>query len=126
MFCPTPPIAVGDVLDSRRKRRAALIKAAYLFHIGSRQKRQTSRTINDEKGIDVEIGFILDGIQTYENITTSLPEYSKLSVYANPVISGFEPPSFTRTFTPTWPVSDKYLEIKVSILELILGNEVHQ
>ena len=120
MFCPTPPLALGDVLNSRRKRRVPSIKVPSLFHIGSRQKRQTSITINEEKGIDVEIGFTLDGIQTYENITTTLPEYSKLFVYADPVVTGFEPPSFTRIFTSTWPVSEKYLEIKVSILELLL------
>ena len=72
-----------------------------------------SVTINQEENIDVQIGFFLDGVPDYRNLTTTLPEYSSLSVYANPIIDGFGPPAFTQTFTSTWPLSERYLNIKV-------------
>ena len=106
MFCPTPPIILGDVLESQRPRDQTP-------PIPARLKRQIVATVNQEENIDVEIGFFLDGVPDYRNLTTTLPEYSSLTVYANPVIEGFAPPSYTVTFTSTWPVSEKYLEIKV-------------
>ena len=62
----------------------------------------------------MEIAFILDGVPDFRNLTgTPLEEYSQLDVYHNPVFTGFGTSSNTLTFTSTWPVEDKYLEIKV-------------
>ena len=103
MFCPTPPIILDDVLESQRPRDGN----------PARLKRQTVATVNQEKNIDIEIGILMDGVPDYRDLTTTLPEYSSLTVYVNPVIEGFAPPRYAVTFTSTWPVSEKYLEIKV-------------
>ena len=71
-------------------------------------------TINEEENIDVEIAFILDGVERYRNLTgTTLEQYKYLEVYANPMIMTFEP--LTLVFTSTWPVNDRVIEIRVSI-----------
>ena len=71
-------------------------------------------TINEEENIDVEIAFILDGVERYRNLTgTTLEQYKYLAVYADPRIMTFEP--LTLLFTSTWPVNDRVIEIKVSI-----------
>ena len=119
MFCPTPPIVLGDVLGSQRRRRDIISDSSFESNVKTRRKRQTTRTVNEERNIDVELGFVLDGSIEYRNLTETIPAYSKVDVYANPVIPGFDPPSFSMTFTSTWPIGDKYLAIKVSKIYVI-------
>ena len=97
MFCETPTIDIEKFKRTRRMKREANV---------------TSQI--DELGIEMVIAFVLDGVPDFRNLTgTPLEEYSQLDVYANPVFTGFGTSSNTLTFTPTWPVEDKYLEIKV-------------
>ena len=96
MVCPTPKIVVGR-LNRRRKRR------------------QATTSLNDKENIEVEISFRLDGVEEYRNLSAGdLRQYSRLTVYADPVIQRFSPPLMT--FTSTWPVNQQYLYIKVKRL----------
>ena len=122
MFCPTPPIVLSDVLGSQRRRRDFPSDSSFESNLKTRKKRQTAGTVNENQKIDVEIGFLLDGVPNYVNLTENLPQYSRLNVFTNPVIQGFDPPSFAKTFTSTWPIGDIYLEIKVSQSIIIIIN----
>ena len=98
MVCPTPVIEVSRV--SRRR------------------KRQASTSINARDNIEAVISFVLDGVQEYRDLTTgNLTEYSRLTVYADPVIEPFS--SSVLTFTSTWPVKERSLKIKVKCCLLI-------
>ena len=93
MSCPTPPIQL-DLINKRRKRR------------------QATTSINTRDNFEVEISFRLDGVQEYRNLTgTALEQSSRLTIYTDPVIEPLEPAVIT--FTSTWPVKDRILEIKV-------------
>ena len=120
MFCPTPPIVLSDVLGSQRRRRDVPSDSSIESILKPRRKRQTAGTVNEERNIDVELGFLLDGVPNYINLTENLPEFSRLDVFTNPDFPGFDPPSFSQTFTSTWPIEDKYLEIKVSQSNIII------
>ena len=97
MFCETPTIDIEKFKRTRRMKREANVTS-----------------LIDELGIEMMIAFILDGVPDFRNLTgTPLEEYSQLDVFANPVFIGFGTSSNTLMFTSTWPVEDKYLEIKV-------------
>ena len=114
MLCPTPPIVLGDLLLSRRHRRNIPSNSSRESNTNSKGKTQAATSVNADMNIDVELGFLLDGVLDYRNLTERLPDYSKVDVFPNPVIQGFDPPSFSINFTSTWPVGDRYLKIKVS------------
>ena len=116
MICLTPQIKLGDIgIGVGRKKREVTMKSASESHLRVRRKRQASdnMTINKQENIDIDIDFILDGVPDYRNLTAVLPEYDELNAYADPTFTRFPPPTFTMTFTPTWPVEDKILEIRV-------------
>ena len=116
MICLTPQIKLGDIgIGVGRKKREVTMKSASESHLRVRRKRQASdnMTINKQENIDIEIDFILDGVPDFRNLTAVLPEYDELNAYRNPNFTTFPPPTFTMTFTPTWPVEDKILEIRV-------------
>ena len=114
MFCPTPSIDIDKFNTTRRQRRSNW--SNYNILKKHRMKREANITSqNIELDIDMRIAFILDGVPDFRNLTgTPLEEYSQLDVYHNPVFTGFGTSCNTLTFTPTWPVEDKYLEIKVN------------
>ena len=116
MICPTPPLKLGDIgIGVGRKKREVSLRSASESQLGVRIKRQASDsgTINEQENIDIDIDFILDGVPEYRNLTGVLPQYDQLNAYANPNFTTFPPPTFTMTFTPTWPVKDTILEIHV-------------
>ena len=115
MFCPTPSIDIDKFKRTSRRRGSILSGLNYDIPTDERTRRESNDTsLNEKLDIDVEISFILDGVPDYRNLTgTSLEEYSQLNLYYDPMFVRFGT-SGTLTFTPTWPVEDKYLEIKVN------------
>ena len=118
MTCPTPSIDVDKFKVARRRRTVH----SPVPHSGSLKNDRTRRevvTVNDELHIVVEISFVFDGVTAYRNLTnTPLEKYSRLTVYANPIIEMFNPPTNTQTFIPTWPIKDRILEIKVGKINI--------
>ena len=89
MTCPTPYIDISQV---------------------SRKRKRRQPSVNVGANVDVEVSFILDGVQEYRNLTgTNLD--GKLDVKADPQITRFEPSP--HTFRTIWPKPHKTVDIKV-------------
>ena len=106
MTCPTPPLEILNANGSlssiptmgRRKRRTSHqannpLQRNVLANPHSSLDRSRRQATNNKTGgfkinetIEIEIGFILDGVQGYRNLTETLPQYSRLNVYTNPKI----------------------------------------
>ena len=65
-----------------------------LSHFRSRSRRQADDNtmgtflINNDT-LEFHIGFILDGVTTYRNLSTVLPQYSRQDVYRNPTLTAW-------------------------------------
>ena len=122
---PTPeyPRGPGGPINpaSFRKKREAPASEEGLFGMPRklysyllslhRHRRQADNTKVAELRVDNEtvefyIGFRLDGVQTYKNLTETLPQYSKLTVFVDPKIS---PWVEQKTIT----ISSNMLEVEV-------------
>ena len=99
----TPPKTVSPFI--RRKRELPTAKVPLKHTLGtwqilddirpmvhSRQKRQqyvnhngTNGKINNET-LEFYVGFLLDGVPEYVNLSNTLPEYSRLNVYMDPAL----------------------------------------
>ena len=62
----------------------------------------------------VEIAFFLDAVPDFTNlsINANLSQYSQVAVFIPPTIPAWGQGG-TKVFIPTWPVNDRYLEVKV-------------
>ena len=83
------------------------------------EERNASVPLNVQQDFEVVIAFILDGVPDYRNLSAAnLTAISRLDVYADPVFSRFQPQVLT--FTSTWPVKDRILEIPVSNIIMLV------
>ena len=111
MTCPTPPLEIlnadGNLSSiptkGRLKRRTShkfdnLLQRNVLANPYSSLDRSRRQTTNNKAvglsinngTIETGIGFILDGVQGYRNLTETLPQYSKLNVYTNPKVTSWK------------------------------------
>ena len=107
MTCPTPPLEILNADGSlssiptmgRRKRRTShqannplqrnVLVNPHTSLDRSRRHATNNKTVGlriNDGTIETGIGFILDGVQGYRNLTETLPQYSKLNVYTNPKV----------------------------------------
>ncbi len=78
-----------------------------------RRKRDTDKIkVHEEGDLEFYIGFDLDGVNRYQNLSQSLPEFAELDVYVNPKISKFPDGPFN--FRPFWPFHEKFVVVMVS------------
>ena len=126
LICPTPPLEImnenntlsSTAFRSRSKRMANkdLILQRLVpsephisLHRSRRQAEGGRFKINDGK-TEIQIGFILDGVQEYRNLTETLPAYSKLNVYKDPQVSTWNHMQFVTS-------GRKFLEVEVPKLK---------
>ena len=71
-------------------------------------------------GLDTQfyLGFKLDGVTEYRNLSEAPGHFAPLSMFHNPVFEMFE--ESVRVFRPYWPYDHEALEISVRILSLLL------
>ena len=67
----------------------------------------------EDEELEFYLGFELDGFRDYENMTQSLPEYSQIDIYIDPVVATFPNGGLT-VHKPFWPFNDEYIDIRVS------------
>ena len=86
------------------------------FNAGTGHDARTRRALPDGLGsaglynthdLQFYIGFVLDGVSKYQNLTDTLPRYARLYVYADPDVYEFE-----REVLP-FRASDEHIVIKV-------------
>ncbi len=126
MVCLTPEISLPvelTHLNDRRKRSASENTESDISVDGVQNAvhgrvRRESRvaTISSETYMFF-IGFDLDGVVKYRNLSISLPEYAKLNVYADPQLTTFkeEYGNNVMTFKPYSPYNHLYIDISVRI-----------
>ncbi len=78
----------------------------------SRQKRET--------GSDIKyyLGFKLDGVNRYANLSQTLSGEVTLAVYLDPDVRKFTDDPFS--FKPFWPFNDRNLIVQASIISVLL------
>ena len=106
MTCPTPSLEILNADGSlseiptkgRRKRRTShqpdnplqkniLANPHSSLHRSRRQAANKAVGFRINNGtIEIQIGFILDGVERYKNLSETVPQYSKLNVYTNPKV----------------------------------------
>ena len=89
----------------------------------SRRRRETnetdggpdvgSRVNREDSNITFFLGFVLDGVSVYRNLSDVLPEYSTVDVYFNPAFFYFEERDNIRAFRPFGSFDDRVLNIEV-------------
>ena len=105
MHCSTPPLEIlnedgslsSNPMRGRRKRRMSHeydnhLKKSVLSNLHFSLERSRRQATNNKAvgfrinnaTIEIQIGFILDGVQEFRNLTETLPQYSRLNVYTNP------------------------------------------
>ena len=60
------------------------------------------------------MGFTLDGVEQYHNLSETMPEFGTISVFRDPEIHSFREDELIRVHRPYWPFSDDIIDIKVS------------
>ena len=99
MICPTPNITLPEN-----------------YQEPARRKRQADATANEFKlnsdNLDFLIGFRLDGVMDYLDLTEINPQYSILTVYINPEFESFEGDGI-KVYRPYWPFDDDHIVVKV-------------
>ena len=127
MLCPTPAIDLppefASALARRRKRDTSLADSSilprdnHLDESGHRIKRQVD--ITDSLGYQLNsdslqfyIGFQLDGVMTYKNLSEALPQMGILNVFTNPEFEEFD--DEVTNYRPYWPFDDDKVDVKVS------------
>ena len=85
---------------------------AYLFTQALRPRRQADEDetapINSDE-IDFQLGLLMDAVPTYRNLPDVLPEYSQLTVYADPQV-------YLWTELKVVTSSNRTLQVKVSVI----------
>ena len=121
MHCPTPNIQLpeGVSTDRIRKRRdltendqAELSMTSRGTH-ASRLKRASSAKPLNRETLQFFMGFVLDGVTLYRNLSNILPQYAYLKVFLNPDIHRFHEEGHIRNYRPYWPYDDNQIVIKV-------------
>ena len=100
MICPTPNITLPENYESN-----------------SRRKRQTDTSANEFKlnnnDLEFFIGFRLDGVTDYLDLTDISPQYSILTVFINPQLESFDGDGI-KVYRTYWPFNDDHVVIKAS------------
>ena len=86
---------------------------------GDQSEKVASLLVNNEVA-DFYIGFRLDGVDTYQNLSEALPEYSRLTVYADPQVEPWD--VRLRDFRTFSPFNHKSIEIKVCVWSSYIMN----
>ncbi len=126
MVCYTPQISLPVErahLNDRRKRSASentepdISVDGVQNAIHGRVRRESKVTSISSYNYKFFIGFDLDGVVEYQNVSISLPEYAMLTVYADPQLMTFkeEYGNEVMTFKPYSPYNHEYIDISVSI-----------
>ncbi len=124
MICPTPAVTLPP---SRRNRRSAddgfhTEDRASLWPSSHYRKRrqaadgdtQRSRARLNDPDLQFHLGFILDGITTYVNMTAYDPQiYGQIEVYRNPEFDKFPEKDHIKAFRLYWPFDDNHILIQV-------------
>ena len=133
MTCPTPEIDIPDgfQVPSRRRKRDVIHAATAAAHGSSisseltRHKRQADNSdfkLNSDT-LQFYLGFHLDGVLTYRNMSEVSPALGILSVYVNPEIRPLD--DDVTIYRPYWPFNDKNIEIKVGAFKAVDYNGIH-
>ena len=102
MTCPTPNITLPANFNT--------------ISSNQRRKRQTIDVVEykiNSDALQFYVGFRLDGVTLYRNLSISNPQYSILNVFFNPEFEDFE--GGVRLHRPYWPFSDTIVTINVSL-----------
>ena len=87
----------------------------------SRETRDSGSDWEVNHKLEFYIGFQLDGVKDYRNLSTILPTVGKLEVFRDPVLYQFEGKDNIKDF---YPGVDVFLDIKVCIINGILSARV--
>lgn len=121
MTCPTPRIEnlpMTAVLTSQSDAENEMTSPSWASQ--SQPERVTSPSQASQSGGPVNgdlhfyMGLKLDGVARYRNLSNSLPQYSELTVYVDPVIEKFK-------VSPIIYQADKQIHIDVQV-NLLMEN----
>jgi hypothetical protein len=116
MTCPTPELDIPDAFKGRR-RRSTHPQDLHLSHDHTRQRRQATTEVpnvitNDT--LTFYLGFILDGVESYRNMSLSNPNLGIIRVYKNPEFEMFTEEGHIKAYRKYWPINDNGIMIVVS------------
>ena len=78
-----------------------------------RVRRQDGETVNERLQLTIYIGFILDGVTTFRNLS-GITE-NTLTIYIDPIIHIFKEDDQIRIYRPFSPFNDAFLDMRVSV-----------
>ncbi len=142
MECPTPKLDINPTIlnavnsGGRTKRDIShaeniisslhpinsIVKSqtiAKITHLLDRHRRaadSVDNQLNKTQKLDFYIGFRLDGVTTYTNLSQTLRDKGTITVYIDPVVHKFDDDEHVRDFKPYWPFHDNFIGIEVSQL----------
>ena len=117
MICPTPELDIPDIFqDTADRRRRDTYN--HHSHSNSRTRRQVASaeepdSINNDT-LTFYLGFILDGVESYKNMSIVNPHIGVIRVYRNPEIEMFTDEGHVKPYMIYWPVNDNHIIIQVS------------
>ena len=122
MTCPTPEIELPEGFEiQENNRRKRDVSDNVNNHVSSsssahaRRKRQAetddSDLILNSDTLQFYLGFRLDGVTRYRNMSEVSSSLGILSVYVNPEMETLD--DDVTVYRPYWPFDDDNLEIKV-------------
>ena len=103
MLCKTPEITLPNGVTRKRRDVAGARRAA-------RDLSESGKPLNGD-GLQFYLGFILDGVEIYRNMSDRKPEFGILNVYQNPEFEPFE--GGVKIFRTYWPYNDEDVATKV-------------
>ncbi len=68
---------------------------------------------NEDSELEFQLSFELDGVTKYEDLSETLPEYSTLQVFIDPIVQRFD--NEVKEFQPVWPFKEMFLSIRVRL-----------
>ncbi len=68
--------------------------------------------LNDDE-LEFYVGFTLDGVDSYHNLSETMPEFGTMDVFRNPEFEEFQEDELVRVHRPYWPFSHDEVNIKV-------------
>ncbi len=74
--------------------------------------KQFLTRLNDDE-LEFYVGFTLDGVEQYHNLSETMPEFGTISVFRDPEIHSFEEKDLIRIHRPYWPYQHNIVEIEV-------------
>ena len=117
MTCPTPQIPITPEIENlisasasnTRKRRSLVETRSKRDVIAMHQNEDGDNFKLNSEDLQFYVGFRLDGVRLYRNMSEVLPQFGILDVYVNPEFEAFT--EEVQYFRPYWPFNHDSIDI---------------